>query len=388
MMTSPPPARTNPALPIGIGFLVVVLLAGGIAVAAWFGMRLLQRGTAIPTLLSADTHMYVTFTPNIRDVPHVERLARAFPELLGEEEESDEVSPMDNFLSETLGVTFEEDVQPWVGTEMGFAMTIDEEFGAIYGDMAMGMEPDVESVDEVGDFYLLIQSRDDAQLNAFIEKVRAKLEEDGQSVTTEEYNGVTLYRSETDTVEISFANVKGHFGATTQGDGLSLMVDRQEQDSLAATDGYRRVKENLPDDAIGYAYISSTFYNEFLGSMMESLPESDVLDSALETYEAMQGVGFSLTVEENGLRFDALSAMDMTAISEENRAEMESLMTAVGQELASVVGDKALLMYHYALSEAYFDQVMEGIAEMIPDVQVEATFPDGVKLVTVHQPIR
>ncbi|OKH87697.1 MULTISPECIES: urease subunit gamma [Thalassospira] len=34
------------------------------------------------------------------------------------------------------------------------------------------------------------------------------------------------------------------------------------------------------------------------------------------------------------------------------------------------------------------DQVMEGIAEMIPEIQVEATFPDGVKLVTVHEPIR
>jgi urease gamma subunit len=33
-------------------------------------------------------------------------------------------------------------------------------------------------------------------------------------------------------------------------------------------------------------------------------------------------------------------------------------------------------------------QVMEGVAEMIPDVQVEATFPDGTKLVTVHAPIR
>jgi urease gamma subunit len=33
-------------------------------------------------------------------------------------------------------------------------------------------------------------------------------------------------------------------------------------------------------------------------------------------------------------------------------------------------------------------QVMDGIAEMISDIQVEATFPDGVKLVTVHNPIR
>ena len=33
------------------------------------------------------------------------------------------------------------------------------------------------------------------------------------------------------------------------------------------------------------------------------------------------------------------------------------------------------------------DDVMEGISEMIPEVQVEATFPDGTKLVTVHEPI-
>src|SRR5947207_12660457 len=34
------------------------------------------------------------------------------------------------------------------------------------------------------------------------------------------------------------------------------------------------------------------------------------------------------------------------------------------------------------------DDVMEGVADMIGDIQVEATFPDGTKLVTVHQPLR
>ena len=33
------------------------------------------------------------------------------------------------------------------------------------------------------------------------------------------------------------------------------------------------------------------------------------------------------------------------------------------------------------------EEVMEGVPEMLPDIQVEATFPDGTKLVTVHQPI-
>ena len=34
------------------------------------------------------------------------------------------------------------------------------------------------------------------------------------------------------------------------------------------------------------------------------------------------------------------------------------------------------------------DEVMEGVPEMIPEIQVEATFPDGTKLVTIHLPIR
>jgi urease subunit gamma len=34
------------------------------------------------------------------------------------------------------------------------------------------------------------------------------------------------------------------------------------------------------------------------------------------------------------------------------------------------------------------DQVMEGVPEMIREVQIEATFPDGTKLVTVHDPVR
>lgn len=51
-----------------------------------------------------------------------------------------------------------------------------------------------------------------------------------------------------------------------------------------------------------------------------------------------------------------------------------------GRSVADLMRDGALVITR--------DQVMEGIAEMIHDVQVEATFPDGTKLVTVHNPIR
>ncbi|MEK9708416.1 MAG: urease subunit gamma [Alphaproteobacteria bacterium] len=51
-----------------------------------------------------------------------------------------------------------------------------------------------------------------------------------------------------------------------------------------------------------------------------------------------------------------------------------------GRSVADLMRDGATVLTR--------DDVMDGIAEMIHDIQVEATFPDGTKLVTVHNPIR
>lgn len=50
-----------------------------------------------------------------------------------------------------------------------------------------------------------------------------------------------------------------------------------------------------------------------------------------------------------------------------------------GKSVAELMGEGATLLTR--------DDVMEGVPEMIPEVQIEATFPDGTKLVTVHNPI-
>jgi urease subunit gamma len=50
-----------------------------------------------------------------------------------------------------------------------------------------------------------------------------------------------------------------------------------------------------------------------------------------------------------------------------------------GRTVADLMGHGATLLRR--------EQVMDGVAEMIPEIQVEATFPDGTKLVTVHNPI-
>ena len=69
-----------------------------------------------------------------------------------------------------------------------------------------------------------------------------------------------------------------------------------------------------------------------------------------------------------------------------NYPESVALISAAIMEGARDGRSVAELM-HYGTTLLSREQVMEGVPEMIPDIQVEATFPDGTKLVTVHHPI-
>ncbi len=69
-----------------------------------------------------------------------------------------------------------------------------------------------------------------------------------------------------------------------------------------------------------------------------------------------------------------------------NYPEAVAFITAAVLEGARDGRTVADLM-HYGTTLLSREDVMEGVAEMIPDIQVEATFPDGTKLVTVHHPV-
>ncbi len=69
-----------------------------------------------------------------------------------------------------------------------------------------------------------------------------------------------------------------------------------------------------------------------------------------------------------------------------NHPESVALITAALLEGARDGKTVAQLM-HEGTQILTRQDVMDGVAEMIPDIQIEATFPDGTKLVTVHHPI-
>lgn len=69
-----------------------------------------------------------------------------------------------------------------------------------------------------------------------------------------------------------------------------------------------------------------------------------------------------------------------------NYPEAVAFITAALMEAARD-GKTVAEVMHYGTTLLTRDDVMDGVPEMIPDIQVEATFPDGTKLVTVHHPI-
>jgi urease subunit gamma len=104
----------------------------------------------------------------------------------------------------------------------------------------------------------------------------------------------------------------------------------------------------------------------------------------------LQGLAMELTPREK----DKLLIFTAALLAERRRArglrlnhpEAVALITASVMEGARDGKTVAQLMSEGKTVLARAD-VMDGVAEMIPDIQVEATFPDGTKLVTVHQPI-
>jgi urease subunit gamma len=117
------------------------------------------------------------------------------------------------------------------------------------------------------------------------------------------------------------------------------------------------------------------------------------------TLTAWYCAGHELDTEEGGMELtprekDKLLLFTAALLAERRRArglrlnypEAVALISAVVMEGARDGKSVAELM-SYGATLLRREDVMEGVPEMIHDVQVEATFPDGTKLVTVHNPI-
>ncbi len=349
-------SRRSPLLLI-IGGLVIggLLIIIGSSVLVWSVIN--QRGSAIPELLPAETQIYAAITPNLSDLPNIDRIRRAFPETF-DYQNTDQTT---DFLQERFGVTFADDIAPWIGAEAAIAVygLPIERIGAVAAETANPLNPlatlnPFEDVDLRDASVLLIATvRDERAAQAFLDKQRMFREAQGERFTNSTTNGVTIYESERDeTAFAAFALARNMVVFANNATSISTLIEQRSESTLARSAQFQAVIQNLPTDRIGTIYLAGDGLARFIdslftsGSLDESVPTLADMRSAAQ---AMQGVGFTMAVIESGLRFDAVTVFDRNRLSDALREQLGSLRPTVSPERAGDVSSTAIGVFSFGI---------------------------------------
>lgn len=357
---APSPERKLPIVPILIGAglgLLALLIAGGLLVYS----LATRRPNAIPQLLPADTQLYVAFTPNLNDVPNLERLRRAFPT-------PDDAPVDDSFnqqLEQQLGVRFEADIAPWIGAEAAFAVS-NIPFANLAG------AADLADIDlpSATDAAVILASRDDRAAQAFLDKQRAHREGQGQQFTSSTAGGVTISSQEggEQTPLAAFAIVRGHVVFATSADLIAAMAERDPngEGTLERNPRFQEVRAALPESRLAYLFLDSAPLVEAvetsLSTLEETAPELQPrLDEQMAAVRALNGMGLSLAAEPDGFAVDAVASVNRAQLPADTLRELDEYRTPVDAERLAGISERTLAAVSFRIPPSFGANMLESL---------------------------
>lgn len=364
---APAPAPKKSRMPLwillGVGLLGLSLICAGIGLFAW---NTLGRKSSIPELVGADTQVYFTFQPALSDLPNIQRLQAAYPDLFID----DPNSQVSEQLEDELDINIQEDILPWIDKEMAIAITGISEYmlegGSLYGDFGNEVAQDA-------DLTLIIASRDDKQAQAFLDKVRTQLTEKGSSFSESKYEGITIVEVSDKDGEASntYALLKGNVVLASKPELVKAVIDRSKSGENTLNDNphYQDVRASLPENAIAHFYVSGSLIN---GAMAASLEEGleDVppaqaqqLEDQLELLRAVNGVGLSVSVEAEGIKFDGSAKIDQASLGERARQNLEAQVAALSGSQSGTISNEAVGFMSFRIPSSTRELISDMIFE-------------------------
>ncbi len=188
-------------------------------------------------------------------------------------------------------IRLKQDVEPWLGNSLAVCFT--RMPAGLFGGAA---EPEVPS------FLLAVEVRDEAAFRAFLERLRSELDKAGTPLEESTFGQHTLFALPQQ--NLSFALRDGRVLLLSDADTLKAALGREEKDSLAGSADYRALLAHLPSGGVLQVYFSSKGLD------------------LLQRQAAAGSVGiptkagaFTLLVESEGLRLQAVSLIDREAVA-------------------------------------------------------------------------
>lgn len=354
------------ALFVGLGIVIVLLGIGGAAYALAGRFFSAQRNT--PALLPADTQLYVSINPNLSAYAGAKRLQEAY-----QQTDPEAVDDFNKQLEDQLGVNFKDDIQPWLGLEMAFAVSG-------LKDVDPGMS-DAAALSKDANATVLLASTDNTKAEQFLAKVRSKAEtERQQTFNDEDYKGTNITINQGDeggSINGAYAIVRDNVVLASNAQLIKDMIDRNgsTQNTLAESADYKATIAGLPNDGIGYLYIAGEFLRtvtqKSFDEQLNNLPvDSSALRDQVELQRniigAFQGIGVALSVPAEGVQFDTAVKFDAAKLNDKAKAQFAATRVQVSDALLKGIASDALGVYAVPLPDTLRTQLAE-LIKSLPD---------------------
>ncbi len=256
---------------------------------------------AASKIMPADTGFFASINPGVEDLAGYQHLAEIYSDIPQVE---DAIEELEDALEDELGITFEEDIKPWLGPELAFAITNLE-------DTLDGENPIV---------VMAAATRDREASDAFLEEIREYLEDEDYDVEEETYKDVTYYVEE-DT-PMAFGTVGNYVILATDVDAIEDVIDtsKGDADPLSENESYTELVDALPEDAVAHVFYDM---RNVMDIMLEET-DFELPEETTEQFEAFKTFGMALSLDTEGVQLDFIVTFDPDELSPEMLENFEA----------------------------------------------------------------
>jgi hypothetical protein len=305
--------RRNLFIGLGVGLVILVFCCCTVlavfAVLDPFGWvhRLLGAGAGAAAVMPPNSGYYIGLDLARLQSDEVDGLVATFAEAVGADTRdlSSLLEDLDQELEDEIGLTFSQDVQPWLGQYAGLSL-LDLQLSR-YGSF------------EEGKWLLAVEARDREAADAFIIRLIDVIADDaGGRFGETDYEGVTLYELRGSYQELAMARSEGYVLMGSTADELRAAIDAQRGESLADLDAYREATDPLPRQSLLTVFMSGEQILQLAsaGSSFWGIDPSELQTGGFNS------MAMALSVVEEGLRMEGVTVYDLESLGEAQRSAL------------------------------------------------------------------
>lgn len=303
-MLPPEPTKSKAPLLIGIAILLIIVVIA-VAVLIVF-LPFLGGKPEAPGLMPADTTIYAFVKADLGDLAGFKHMAEIYGDI---REVEDVLDDLEDELDDEMDITWKDDIQPWLGTEMAIAFS-DLEFEGY----------------EEPTFVVMAQTRNKSASNDFVEKVVEYFDDEDWDVDQDSYEGVDYYVLDSGydyDPTLYLGTVKGFLVLASDEDAMEDVVDASKGrvDSLEDNERFNGVMSALPSDAVAYAVVD---VEELMADAMDAIEQELEYDTGIslpreitDLYETFGAYGLALGVHDDGVQLDMAVSFDPDSLDTE-----------------------------------------------------------------------